>query len=499
MKYFFFMLLLLGAVFVGCNDDVTPPIPVIKEFELTVLDKADVPISKAVVNVFMSHKPDVLVMSKNTDIFGKIHFLNLKPGSYIFTAMMGETEILKTDVVVGDDNALNVATMKAGNYEMTVADYTVIVKSDRGAAISGRKVDLLTKEDQVVYKSGLTDEKGEMLFTKIPLDDYLIKVYDEMNEVAVQTEAVSVVEDVAKNTSNVEIVKLIHHSDIVITGFLVDPKGSDSPNPGTTSGGGFLHKGGYEYVQLLALKDINFDETPYCVITGMNATNPADKTYPAALDGWVESKGQNTYTTYQMNLASGSVKKGQFFYVGGASYMIASYYDDWGSPMIEKDRWWAYDFYKKRGSNDNGAAKGGSGIFNNLNSDKKTNVPDGIAVFKGVDIDKNTVPQDVVFYGGESPIRKEDRYLITDNDLYRTVNSKGEPQPYFGDGTNTWFAKQGHNDDGCYIMMGGEVTTTEWLKPRVGKLYKLNVKGGPESVSVSDIEAAEGVTVFVDK
>lgn len=47
--------------------------------------------------------------------------------------------------------------------------------------------------------------------------------------------------------------------------------------------------------------------------------------------------------------------------------------------------------------------------------------------------------------------------------------------------------------------MGGEVTTTEWLKPRVGKLYKLNVKDGPESVSVSDIEAAEGVTVFVDK
>ena len=79
---------------------------------------------------------------------------------------------------------------------------------------------MLTKEEQVVYKSGLTDEKGEMLFTKIPLDDYLIKVYDEMNEVAVQTEAVSIVEDVTKNTSNVEIVKLIHHSDIVITVFL---------------------------------------------------------------------------------------------------------------------------------------------------------------------------------------------------------------------------------------------------------------------------------------
>ena len=44
----------------------------------------------------------------------------------------------------------------------------------------------------------------------------MIKVYDETNEVAVQTEVVSVVEDVAKNISNVEIVKLIHHSDIVI-------------------------------------------------------------------------------------------------------------------------------------------------------------------------------------------------------------------------------------------------------------------------------------------
>lgn len=76
------MLLLLGAVFVGCNDDVTPPIPVIKEFELTVLDKADVPISKAVVNVFMSHKPDVLVMSKNTDIFGKVHLWGIERSGF---------------------------------------------------------------------------------------------------------------------------------------------------------------------------------------------------------------------------------------------------------------------------------------------------------------------------------------------------------------------------------------------------------------------------------
>ena len=498
MKQFFFMLLLLGAIFTGCNEDVTPPIPVIKEYQLTVVDKADVPVSKVAVNMFMSQKPEFLVTSKNTDIFGKVHFLNLKPGKYSLTALMGEKEILRTEAVVGDDNAQNIATLKT-DYEVSMSDYKVIIKSDRGKAIAERKVDLLTKEEQIVYKSGMTDENGELVFAKVPLDDYLLKVYDEANEAVVQTETISVVEDMTRNTSNVEIIKLIHYSDIVITGALIDPKGSDSPKPGSASGGGYKHIGGYEYIQLLALKDINFDETPYCVITGMNATNPTDKTYPAALDGWVESKGRGTKTTYQMDITSGSVKKGQFFYVGGLSGIIASYYDDWGSPAVEKSRWWGFDFYNKRGSSDNGAAKGSSGIFNNLNSDKKTNVPDGIAVFKGTNIDKNTVPQDVVFYGGESPIRKEDRYLITDNDLYRTVDSKGNPQPYFGDGTNTWFAKQGYNDDGCYIMMGGQVSATEWLKPRDGKLYKLNVKAGPESVSVNDIESGEGVTVFVDK
>lgn len=492
------MLCLLGGILSGCNDDVTPPIPVIKEYDLTLMDKADVPVSKALVSVFMSHKPDVLVMSKNTDIFGKVHFLNLKPGNYIFTAAVNETEIMKSDVVVADDNTLNIATVKT-NYEMKVGEYKIVVKSDRGKPIIGRKIDLLTKDDQILYRSDVTNEKGELIFTKIPLDNYLFKVYDEMNEVTVQTESISVIEDVSKNTSNVEIIKLVHSSDIVITGLFVDPSGSDCPKVGAVSGGGFTHTGGYEYIQLMALKDINFDETPYCVITGMNATNPTDKTYPAALDSWASSKGQNTKTTYQMDITSGSVKKGQFFYVGGISYMIAGYYNDWGSPVVEKTRWWAFDFYNKRGSGDNGSAKGGSGIFNNLNGDRRTNVPDGVAVFKGTNIDKNTVPQDVVFYGGESPIRSEDRYLITDNDLYRTVNSKGEAQPYFGDGTNLWFAKQGFHDDGCYIMMGGEVTTTEWLKPRVGKLHQLRVKDGPESVSVADIENADGVTVFVDK
>ena len=499
MKHFSLMLLLWGVLFTACNDDVTPELTVIKEYTLTVVDKADVPVTKATVNVYMSHKPDFLVMNKTTDIFGKVHFLNLKPGNYMVTAMIGENEVAKSNILVNTDNSLNLSTLKANNYAVKTSDYKIIVQSDRGAAIAERKVDLVTKDGGIIYKSGLTDTNGELVFAKVPLDKYLVKVYDETNDNYLLTEEIEVVEDIAKNESNVEIVKLVHNSDIVITGMMVDPKGTNDPAIGSVSGGGFTHPGGYQYIQLLALKDIDFGETPYCVVTGNNATSPTDKTYPAALKGWIQSKGQNNKTTYQMNLTEGSVKMGEFFYVGGLSYMIAGYYNDWGSPMVEKSRWWAFDYRNKRGSEDNGASKGGSGIFNTLNSDKKTNVPDGIAVFKGTQIDENTIPQDVVFYGGDSPIREEDRYQIADNDHYRRVSSKGTEQFFFGAGTNSWFAKQGYHDDGCYIMMGGEVTPTEWLKPRTGATYKLNVQNGPESVSLADIESREGVTVFVNK
>ena len=499
MKQLSLVLLLLGALLVSCNEDVDLSLPVIKEYALTVVDQADVPVSKATVNVYMSQKPDFLVMNKTTDIFGKAHFINLKPGDYIFVVSMGDAELVKSTMAVNVDNTLNVSTLKAASYQVKISDYKIIVQSDRGVAIAERKVDLVTKEGNIVYKTGVTDVGGEVIFSKIPLERYLVKVYDDTNDNYLLTEEIEVVEDVTRNEANVEIVKLVHSSDIVVTGFLVDPKGTNDPVIGSVSGGGFTHPGGYQYIQLMALKDIDFGVTPYCVVTGNNATSPTDGTYPAALLGWVQSKGANTKTTYQMNLTEGRVKMGDFFYVGGLSYMIAGYYNDWGSPIVEKSRWWAFDYRNKRGADDNGASKGGSGIFNTLNSDKKTNVPDGIAIFKGIQINENSIPQDVVFYGGDSPIREEDRYQIADNDHYRRVSSKGVEQFYFGAGTNTWFAKQGLHDDGCYIMMGGEVTPTEWLKPRTGKIYKLNVAAGPESVSVADIEAGEGVTVFVNK
>lgn len=483
---------LLGA---ACNEKEEPEIPVIKEYELLVVDQADIPVGQAEVSAFMSHRPDFLVVSKLTDPFGKVKLINLKPGNYIFKVKAGDTSLGEIQAVVTTDNTQNHSTLKASAYKVEVADFTVIVKNQRGAAISGRKTDLLTPESGIVFKSGETDENGKYTFPQVPLGEYTLKIYDEKNEAYLLSENIRVENDLSRNEVNVEIVKLLHASDIVITGLMVDPKGTDCPKAGAVSGDGFAHPGEYEYIQLLALKDIDFSETPYCIITGMNATSPTDKTYPAAVNGWIQSKIDGQKTTYQMNLTSGTVQKGQFFYVGGTSRMIASYYKTWGSYQVSPDKWFSFAFYTRPGDEGNGVARGSSGIFNNLSSGK--NVADGVAVFKGTSITATSIPQDVVFYG--TSIREEDRYPIANNDHYSRQNSKGEEQLYFGQGTNTWFAGQDYNDDGCFILMGGEVSPTEWLKPRVGKPIRLNVKNGPDSVSLSDIEAGEEVTKFVDK
>ena len=293
---------------------------------------------------------------------------------------------------------------------------------------------------------------------------------------------------------------------MIIIGALVDPRGADCPKNGQKSYD-LVHPGTYEYIQLIATKDIDFSKTPYAVVAGMCSTDPKDGTYGTTGKGWVESIGKNTKTTYQMNLTKGSVKAGQIFYVGGTSQMIASYFtskeerNGWLSPKIEDSRWWAFDFYYKRGDNDNGREKGGSGLFNNLNSDKKGNVPDGIAVFNTTQIDENTVPVDCVFYGGESEPRKEDKFMICDNDLYSTVGDDGAEQKHFAEGSNTWFMKQlsEHHDKGAFFMMGGTWCKGEWLVRRVGKAMTLNMEAGPEAVKVADIETAEGVTKVILK
>ncbi len=498
MKRLLTLCILLLGILTSCNKNVTPPIPTIYEYALTVVDKADFPIDGIEVEVFMPHKPDFVVMKKTTDIFGKTHFLNLKEGQYLFVAKKtGETEttLAKAELTVTSDNGKNNSILKSSSYEVPVSDLKVIVKSDKGVAIEGRKIELVTKEGAILYKSGKTDDRGELLIEKLPLISFFVKIYDEFDEFVAITEEVTIRPE-TKNEVESIIVKMQHNSDIVVTGMLVDPAGTDCPSNGSTSGGGFAHQPGYEYIQLMALKDIDFSVTPYCIVVCNNVSKAEDNNYPSTGKGWIGSKVRPSKTTYQINLTERSVKKGEFFYVGRSGRMIASYYNEWGSPTIEADRWWTWEFRYNEGADGNGLAKGGSGLFNNLSSG--SNTPDGVAIFKGTSIDENTIPQDVVFYGRNAKIRSGDNYRICDNDVYKTVNSKGEAQPNYGDGTNIWMADQGFHDDGCFIMMGGMVSSTEWLKPRTGKIIQLKVKDGPTSVSIADIEDVEGVTKFFE-
>ncbi len=87
---------------------------------------------------------------------------------------------------------------------------------------------------------------------------------------------------------------------IVIAGFMSDPTGGD---------------GNYEYVQLLATKDINFAATPYSVVICNNATN----TIPSP-QGWatgvVVSGSTTYYRSYKFNLTTGTAKKALTFMWG---------------------------------------------------------------------------------------------------------------------------------------------------------------------------------------
>lgn len=499
MKRSFLMLAALSAL-VSCTEKIDTETPEKKIFNFTVNVKTSESkvAAGATVDLFLKGATDKAIQSKVTDEAGAALFVNLLPGEYLAKAGLGN-EAGEATINITTDEQKSVAEIVMKAPEKKSHDFKVTLKSHRGQILPNRKVEVSNVSNEVVATLA-ADAKGEVIFKSLVEGKYFINVLDvQENKTETPATEVSVVSDEAQNNAVISVTAYLHNPDIIIIGAMVDPRGTDSPADGKKSYD-LVHPGTYEYVQFMALKDIDFAKTPYAVITGMCSSKPTDGTYGTTGNGWVEGIGKDLKTTYQMNLTTGSVKAGQIFYVGGTSQVIASYFTSkenrsgWLSPRIEDSRWWAFDYYNKRGDNDNGKAKGGSGLFNNLNSDKKGNVPDGIAVFNTTNVDKTTVPIDCVFYGGADQPREEDKFMICDNDLYSTVAEDGTEQKHFGEGSNVWFMKQDFNDKGCFFMMGGTWCNGEWLTPRVGKAVMLNVEAGPESVTVDMIETAEGVT-----
>lgn len=165
---------------------------------------------------------------------------------------------------------------------------------------------------------------------------------------------------------------------LLISEFHQNPSGTDSP---------------FEYVELLAVADIDFSSTPYTIIVSNNGT--------ATADGWIAGGS----LTYAFEVNTGTVSVGDVVYVGGTSMAPT------GTVLREIDT----------GSDPGDGGIGNSnsgGVFGNGGSNG-----DGIAIFDipASAITPSTVPVDAIFYGsglGAAVVSPTEGYETPVNDHY---------------------------------------------------------------------------------
>lgn len=242
---------------------------------------------------------------------------------------------------------------------------------------------------------------------------------------------------------------------IIITGYLCDPTSTDA---------------NYEYIQLMATKDINFANTPFSIVTTNNAGTSTPTGFPP--DGWATGSQR----TYKFNLTSGEVLKGQYFYVGANKNIWGA-----GSTDISSSKWFGKMY----------ATVGGDG-FGSATTNLLANSGNaaGIAVFDKTTIDASTIPVDVIFYGGGgqvyTPGPPERGYRITNTDYYDEKNPTTlADQPYFTQGSNT--GKFGFPTATNFAQLEGtyNISSGRWTKARLQKNIALTATS-----TVSAIEGA---------
>lgn len=227
------------------------------------------------------------------------------------------------------------------------------------------------------------------------------------------------------------------NAQIVISGYMANPLGADK---------------NLEYMQFLATEDIDFAAKNFSVVVSKNSTAATPNPGEPAAKGWATGGDR----TYKFNITKGTVKKGDLFYVGGRKLINGAKSTD-----ISAGKWMVSKNYTDEAGDDFGNASGS--LF--PNSGRAA----GIAVFAAKDVTENTVPIDVIFFqtsGGGVLWEGNKGYLICDNDLYSTKDSK-----YFrGEGKNkATFANATEEDTSPYFTkLGGvyDVATKSWAKGR---------------------------------
>lgn len=242
--------------------------------------------------------------------------------------------------------------------------------------------------------------------------------------------------DIAILSSTIDV------SPVIITGFMSDV---------VLGTGG---DGNYEYVQLMATRDINFAETPFSVVFTNNAT--ASTPQGAPVNGWATGGMR----TYKMNITSGSAAKGSFFYVGGSAKLINGV----SSTNISSANW--VRSYNYTTTDGDGFGTKTSGLLANSGN------ASGIAVFAGTAVTAATKPIDVIFVGANGTLyaAPSSGYRITNTDFYDVRNPITlVDQPFYRSGTNTISLSYNTADLGIFNMLGGEYNPTlgRWMKARI--------------------------------
>ncbi len=260
----------------------------------------------------------------------------------------------------------------------------------------------------------------------------------------------------------------INVSPIIITGFMPDVEGTtDYP---------------YEYVQLMATRDINFAETPFAVVVTNNANNSAPTGAP--VNGW----GTGGQRTYKFNLTTGFAAKGTFFYVGGSTKVINGV----NSTSMATSNWIrSFDYSTRAGDDEMGNAT--TGLFANSGN------ASGVAVFQGTQVSLATTPIDVIFVatGGSLYLagNPERGYRIANTGWYDIKNPITlQDQPFYRNGSNTLNLSYPTGEQGIFNKLGGEynVTLGRWMKARTQTFVDLS-----KTSTLAEIEG-EGASKLVE-
>lgn len=277
-------------------------------------------------------------------------------------------------------------------------------------------------------------------------------------------------------------ISLDDYPDMIITGWMNRAQTTDSQ---------------YEYMQFRATKDINFAQTPFSVVTCNNAGATVPTGYP--LEGWVTGQAK----TYKFELNSGTVKKGDIFYVGSVNKRING---PGSTPFPANSIWIKSIAYNQASPRFNSTQTNQGSSLTNLLANSGNAY--GIAVFKGLQVFSTSVPIDVVFVHNGGTLYQPGPaptygvgYRIGNTDLYDVVDPITDVvQPYFMSGTNT--ARFPYNPNasdatlgtGYFYLLGGvfDSNLKKWVVARssaANEYVRLSVTS-----TVSEIEESPKLT-----